>query len=161
MSSESMTSEYMMSDDQTKVDDDIAAQLEYAQDENETDDEVDDAPVIEDFEEELLQQGPGGLVTEIEEQDTNGNDNAAELEQEAGDLADELKAELEMGQAPSNQGTSSTTVSILHGHIPGVQKSGTLDFCYFDIRKCSIFWFHPIKHCLLKRMILRSFDLVQ
>ena len=37
--------------------------------------------------------------------------------------------------------------------IPGVlKKSGTLDFRYFDIRKYSIFWFHQIKHCLLKRM---------
>ena len=40
------------------------------------------------------------------------------------------------------------------------QKSGTLNFCYFDIRKNSIFWFHQIKHCLLKRMIQRSVDLV-
>ena len=30
-------------------------------------------------------------------------------------------------------------------------KSGTLDFRYFDIRKYSIFWFHQIKHCLLKK----------
>ena len=41
------------------------------------------------------------------------------------------------------------------------QKSGTLDFCYFDIVKYSICWFHQIKHCLLKRMIPRSFDLVR
>ena len=41
------------------------------------------------------------------------------------------------------------------------KKSGTLDFRYFDIRKFSIFWFHQIKHCLLKRMILRSVDLVR
>ena len=45
-------------------------------------------------------------------------------------------------------------------YIPGVPMSGTLDFHYFDIRKYSIFWFHQIKHCLLKRMIPRSFDLV-
>ena len=41
------------------------------------------------------------------------------------------------------------------------QKSGTLDFRYIDIRNYSIFWFHQIKHCLLKRMIPRSVDLVQ
>ena len=40
------------------------------------------------------------------------------------------------------------------------KKSRTLCFHYFDIRKYSIFWFHQIKHCLLKRMIPRSFDFV-
>ena len=46
--------------------------------------------------------------------------------------------------------------------IPGVpkKKTRTLDFHYFDIRKYSIFWFHQIEHCLLKRMKPRSFDLV-
>ena len=41
------------------------------------------------------------------------------------------------------------------------KKSVTLDFCYFDIRKYiySIFWFHQIKHCLLKRMIPRPFEI--
>ena len=29
----------------------------------------------------------------------------------------------------------------------------------FGIRKYSIFWFHQIKHCLLKRMIPRSFEI--
>ena len=41
------------------------------------------------------------------------------------------------------------------------QKSGTLDFRNFDIPKYSIFWFHQIKHCLLKRMIPRSLKLVE
>ena len=41
------------------------------------------------------------------------------------------------------------------------KKSRMLDFRYFDIWKYSIFWFHQIKHCLLKRMIPRSFDLVR
>ena len=36
-------------------------------------------------------------------------------------------------------------------------KSGTLDFCYFEYRKYSMFWFYQIKHCLLKRMIPRSY----
>ena len=42
------------------------------------------------------------------------------------------------------------------------KKSGMLDFCYcyIEYRKFSIFWFHQVKHCLLKRMIPRSFDLV-
>ena len=39
--------------------------------------------------------------------------------------------------------------------------TGTLNFRYFDIRKYSIFWFHQIKHCLLKRMIPRSLKLVE
>ena len=44
--------------------------------------------------------------------------------------------------------------------IPGVPpKSGTLDFHYFDNRKYSIFLFYQIRHCLLKRMIPRSFHL--
>ena len=30
----------------------------------------------------------------------------------------------------------------------------TLHFCYFDIRKYSIFLFHLIEHCFLKRMML-------
>ena len=42
-----------------------------------------------------------------------------------------------------------------------LKKSGTLDFLYFEIRKYSILWFHQIKHCLLKRMMPRSFDLVR
>ena len=41
------------------------------------------------------------------------------------------------------------------------QKSGTLDFCYFDMKKYSIFWFLQIKHSLLKRMIPRWFDLIE
>ena len=43
------------------------------------------------------------------------------------------------------------------------KRSGTPDFHYFDIRKYSIilFWFHQIKHCLLKRMIPKSFDFVR
>ena len=41
------------------------------------------------------------------------------------------------------------------------QKIGTLDFHYFDIRKYSIVWFLQKKHCLLKRMIPRSLDLVR
>ena len=49
--------------------------------------------------------------------------------------------------------------SARHTTIPGVpKKSGTLHFRYFDIWKYSIFWYQ-IKHCLLKRMIPRSFDL--
>ena len=37
-------------------------------------------------------------------------------------------------------------------------KSGTLDFRYFEIRKCCIFWLHQKKTlCLLKRMVPRSF----
>ena len=39
------------------------------------------------------------------------------------------------------------------------QKKETLDFRYFDIQQYSIFWFHQIKHCLLKRMIPRSLKL--
>ena len=39
------------------------------------------------------------------------------------------------------------------------QKSGTLNFRYFDIRKYRIL-FHQIKHCLLKRRIRRSLNLV-
>ena len=35
-----------------------------------------------------------------------------------------------------------------------------LDFRYFYIRKYNIFLFYQIKHCLLKRMIPRSFGLV-
>ena len=31
------------------------------------------------------------------------------------------------------------------------QQSGMLDFRYFEIRKYSIFWFHQIKHYLLKK----------
>ena len=38
------------------------------------------------------------------------------------------------------------------------QKSGTVDFHYFDSK---IFWYYQIKHCLLKKMIPRSFDLVR
>ena len=48
-----------------------------------------------------------------------------------------------------------------------LKKSGTLDFCYFDIRKYIIFWFHQIKHCLLKKKLYQdhwnwfsSFDFV-
>ena len=33
-------------------------------------------------------------------------------------------------------------------------KRGMLDFRYFDINKYSIFLFHQIKHCFLKRMII-------
>ena len=36
------------------------------------------------------------------------------------------------------------------------QEKRNARFHYFDIRKYSIFWFHQIKHCLLKRMIPRS-----
>ena len=39
-------------------------------------------------------------------------------------------------------------------------KSGTLNFRYFDIKKYSIFGYDQIKHCLLKRMITISFDLI-
>ena len=46
--------------------------------------------------------------------------------------------------------------------IPSVKKKhGMLEFRYFDIKKYSIFWYHQIKHCILKRMIPRSFDLVR
>ena len=47
--------------------------------------------------------------------------------------------------------------------IPGVQKTerNAQFLLLWYIKKYSIFWFHQIKHCLLKRMIPRSFDLVQ
>ena len=55
-----------------------------------------------------------------------------------------------------------TTVRNHPNNIPGVPpKSTTLDFHYFYIRKYSIFWFHQIKYCLLKRMIPRSLKLVE
>ena len=52
--------------------------------------------------------------------------------------------------------------TILPTHlIPGVpKKSGTFDFFFFTL-KYFIFWFHQLKHCLLKRMIPRSYGLVQ
>ena len=43
----------------------------------------------------------------------------------------------------------------------GCPKKQNTRFRYFDIRKYSIFLFHQIKHCLLKTMIPRSFDLVR
>ena len=51
--------------------------------------------------------------------------------------------------------------SFLRVAIRVSQKSRTLDFQYFDIWKYSISWFHQIKHCLLKRMIPRSFDFIR
>ena len=40
-------------------------------------------------------------------------------------------------------------------------KGGTLNFRYFDIRKCSIFKFEQIEQCLLNGMIPRSMKLVE
>ena len=58
-------------------------------------------------------------------------------------------------------GKHSQTFHIYDLYTGCPQKSGTLDFQYFDIKKYSIFLFHQIKHCLLKRMIPRSLKLVE
>ena len=46
---------------------------------------------------------------------------------------------------------------ICSGNTRCPKKSGTLNFCYFEIWKYSIFLFYQIKHCLLKRMIPSSY----
>ncbi|XP_793795.4 uncharacterized protein LOC589044 [Strongylocentrotus purpuratus] len=84
----SQTSEYMQGEDEIE---------RYGQ-------EVE--PEIENFEEELLEQGPDGLVKDIKETDHNGDADATELEQEAEKIADELEDELIEG------GKTSKTESI-------------------------------------------------
>lgn len=61
-------------------------------------------PEIENFEEELLEQGPDGLVKDIKETDHNGDADATELEQEAEKIADELEDELIEGGKTSKTG---------------------------------------------------------
>ncbi|XP_054749989.2 probable serine/threonine-protein kinase kinX [Lytechinus pictus] len=59
-------------------------------------------PEMENFEEELLAQGPdAGWVKEIKETDQNGDEDAVELDEEAENIADELEDELREGGKPS------------------------------------------------------------
>ncbi|XP_072174370.1 uncharacterized protein [Diadema setosum] len=91
---------------QDQFDDDDEAEEE-EEDEEEDDDDEDTKPVIEEnFEEELLEAGPDGVVKEIEEEDDNGQEDAAELEEEAENLAEELQDELKEEGGKMEKGES-------------------------------------------------------
>ncbi|XP_071492999.1 uncharacterized protein [Diadema antillarum] len=124
MSSEGMPSEFLNGEEngvsvglssQASEQDDDVKQDQFGNDEEadedeeeEEDDDVEDTkPVIEEnFEEELLEAGPDGLVKEIEEEDDNGQEDAAELEEEAENLAEELQEELKEEGGKMEKGES-------------------------------------------------------